>query len=283
VLWPVGSGRNVPVQPSMLASNGSSGAQKKVYPARGGDLARLLFPVVVAGNATYNTDAKAQEAWGWLPPTLHGQGRKVQTDWLHRFLLDPHQIRPAAVLRMPKFNMSSQEAQTLANYFAAVDGAAYPYAFDERTTESHLDRLEDERPNRLRDALNIVTEKTTYCVQCHFVGDYSPQGNDPKAFAPQLERVHERLRPDYVHKWIGNPKRILPYTGMPQNFPPTKPADQKLFAGTSHQQLDAVVDLLMSFDRYAKEQFSIKAIVKEAPPPAASGNSASAEQQKSSQ
>ena len=283
VLWPVGSGRNVPVQPSMLASNGSSGAQKKVYPARGGDLARLLFPVVVAGNATYNTDAKAQEAWGWLPPTLHGQGRKVQTDWLHRFLLDPHQIRPAAVLRMPKFNMSSQEAQTLANYFAAVDGAAYPYAFDERTTESHLDRLEDERPNRLRDALNIVTEKTTYCVQCHFVGDYSPQGNDPKAFAPQLERVHERLRPDYVHNWIGNPKRILPYTGMPQNFPPTKPADQKLFAGTSHQQLDAVVDLLMSFDRYAKEQFSIKAIVKEAPPPAASGNSASAEQQKSSQ
>jgi hypothetical protein len=219
-----------------------------------------------------------------LPPTLIGEGSKVQTSWLHSFLLDPHQIRPAAVLRMPKFNMSSQEAQTLANYFAAVDGAAYPYELDERTTESHLHAMEDARPNRLRDALNIVTEKTTYCVQCHFVGDYSPQGNDPKAFAPQLERVHERLRPDYVHRWIGNPKRILPYTGMPQNFPPAKPADQKLFAGTSHEQLDAVVDLLMSFDRFAKERFSIKAIVKEASPPAAAGaNSASAGPQKSSQ
>jgi hypothetical protein len=284
VLWPVGSGRNVFVQPSMLASNGSNGEQKKVYPARGGDLARLLFPVVVSGNPIYNTDAKSEEAWGWLPPSLHGEGRKVQTDWLHRFLLNPHQIRPAAVLRMPDFNMSSQEAQTLANYFAAVDGAAYPYAFDERTTESHLDTLEEERPNRLRDALNIVTEKTTYCVQCHFVGDYSPQGEDPKAFAPQLERVHERLRPDYVHDWIANPKRILPYTGMPQNFPPGKPAPQKLFEGTSEQQLDAVVDLLMNFDRYAKEQFSIKAIVKEAPPPAAGGaNSASAKEQKSPQ
>ena len=83
---------------------------------------------------------------------------------------------------------------------------------------------------------------------------------------------------------IANPKRILPYTGMPQNFPPAKPADQKLFAGTSQQQLDAVVDFLMSFDRYAKEQFSIKAIVKEAPPPAAGGgNSASAGEQKSPQ
>jgi hypothetical protein len=39
----------------------------------------------------------------------------------------------------------------------------------------------------------------------------------------------------------------------------------------------------MSFDRFAKEQFSIKAIVKEAPPPAAGANSASAESQKSSQ
>jgi hypothetical protein len=202
----------------MLASNGSNGEQKNVYPARGGDLARLLFPVVVSGNPIYNTDAKAEEAWGWLPPTLHGEGRKVQTDWLHRFLLDPHPIRPAAVLRMPKFNMSSQEAQTLANYFAAVDGAPYPYEFDERTRESSLDAMEKGRPNRLRDALNIVTEKTTYCVQCHFVGDYSPQGQDPKAFAPQLERVHERLRPDYVQNWIGNPKRILPYTACRRTF-----------------------------------------------------------------
>ena len=49
------------------------------------------------------------------------EGRKVQTDWLHDFLLDPYLIRPAVVLRMPKFNMSTGEATALANYFAAVD------------------------------------------------------------------------------------------------------------------------------------------------------------------
>ena len=67
-----------------------------------------------------------------------GEGRKVQTAWLHDFLLDPHPIRPAVVLRMPKFNMSPAEAGKLVNYFAAVDGAGYPYDFDPRTRESHL-------------------------------------------------------------------------------------------------------------------------------------------------
>ncbi len=36
---------------------------------------------------------------------------------------------------------------------------------------------------------------------------------------PQLDRVNERLRPDYVLHWVGNPKRTLPYTGMPVNIP----------------------------------------------------------------
>ena len=85
-----------------------------------------------------NPNAKADEAWGWLPPPLVGEGKKVQTDWLHDFLLDPHPIRPAVVLRMPKFNMSPAEATKLVNYFAAVDGADYPYDFDPRTRESYL-------------------------------------------------------------------------------------------------------------------------------------------------
>ena len=54
------------------------------------------------------------------------EGNKVQTQWLHDFLLNPYPIRPAVVLRMPRFNMSSEEASQLANYFAAVDDAQYP-------------------------------------------------------------------------------------------------------------------------------------------------------------
>jgi hypothetical protein len=256
------------IQPSMISTKRAGTEAKKVFPALGGELARLLFPVVVADNPTYNSDAKAQEAWGWLPPPLIGEGRKVQTRWLHEFLLDPFRIRPAAVLRMPKFNMSSHEAQTIANYFAAVDGAAYPYEFEPRTRSSYLQAREEQHPGRLGDGLKIITDNN-YCVKCHLVGDFSP-GGDPKALAPQLEQVHTRLRPDYVQRWIANPKRILPYTGMPVNIPHKMPVDQKLFEGDSLEQLNGVVDFVMNFDLFAQQKFAVKPLIK-TPPPAADG------------
>jgi hypothetical protein len=83
-----------------------------------------------------------------------------------------------------------------------------------------------------------------------------------------LERVHERLRPDYVHNWIANPKRFLPYTGMPVNIPFDKPVSQDLYAGTSEQQVEALTDLLMHFDLFAKRSLSLEAFLKQ-PPPAA--------------
>ncbi|MCX7416002.1 MAG: c-type cytochrome, partial [Planctomycetia bacterium] len=233
------------------------------YPARGGDLARLLFPVVIADEKQINPNVKPDDAWGWLPPPLVGEGKKVQSGWLHKFLLNPQTIRPSAVLRMPKFNFQSHEAASLVNYFAAVDGAEYPYVYDTRLDESSLAEAERLHPNHLEGALKIVTNNN-YCVKCHQVGGYAPPGN-PKALAPQLERVHERLQPDYVHGWIANPKRFLPYTGMPVNIPFDKPVSQDLYVGSSEQQLDALTDLLMHFDSFAKKNLSLEAYLKQQP------------------
>jgi hypothetical protein len=226
----------------------------------------MLFPVVLADEAKTNPAVRKQadQAWGWLPPPLLGEGRKVQTDWLHDFLMDPFRIRPAVVLRMPKFNMSSDEASTLVHYFAAHDNAEYPYEFDLRSRADHIEQMEAQHPNYLESGLKIVTDNN-YCVKCHLVGDYSP-GGSPKQMGPRLDRVHSRLRPDYLQRWIGDPARILPYTIMPVNIPPDKPIDQKLFAGSSEDQLDGLVDLLANFDRLAESQLSIKARVKPATP-----------------
>jgi hypothetical protein len=249
------------------------------YPARGGELARYALPFSLKlDDATYSTyKEKPNEAWGWLPPPLIGEGKKVQTDWVHDFLLDPFPIRPAAILRMPKFNMSSAEATKLAAYFAAVDSAEYPYEFDVRNRTDYLERAELEHPKHLEGALGIITDNN-FCVKCHKVGDFSPTGS-VRAMAPRLDRVHNRLRPEYVHRWIGQPAAILPYTGMPQNFPPPPaqpaPAVVALYKGTSEDQINAVVDLLMNFDRFAQEQLSIKSLVKPAPAaPAAAGAAA---------
>ncbi|MFM7078002.1 MAG: hypothetical protein ACKO3G_18315, partial [Planctomycetaceae bacterium] len=240
------------------------------YPAKGGDLARLLFPVVIADEKLVNPNVKADDAWGWLPPPLVGEGRKVQSAWLHKFLLNPHPIRPPAVLRMPKFHFSSAQAGALVDYFAAVDGAEYPYVADPRLDEASLAAVEKTRPDHLDGALRIVTNNN-YCVKCHLVGDYVPPGS-VKALAPQLERVHERLRPGYVHDWIANPKRFLPYTGMPVNIAYDKPVSADLYDGTSVQQVDALTDLLMHYDQFAKRSVPVDAYLKQqpaAPAPAA--------------
>ena len=235
------------------------------YPAKGGDLARLLYPVVIADEKQINPNVKPEDAWGWLPPPLVGEGQKVQSAWLHKFLLNPHTIRPPAVLRMPKFNWSAAQAASMVDYFAAIDGAEYPYVYDPRLDETSVKEKEMAKAGHLEGALRIVTNNN-YCVKCHLVGDYSPPGSI-KALAPQLERVHERLRPGYVHDWIANPKRFLPYTGMPVNIPFDKPVSQDLYAGSSTQQVDALTDLLMHFDLFAKRNLSLEAFLEATPAP----------------
>ncbi|MDZ4820558.1 MAG: hypothetical protein SGJ20_16455, partial [Planctomycetota bacterium] len=254
----VGS-KDLQIQKSMLASRSPGSTVPRVYPAWGGDLARWLYPVVIA-DENVSTDS-APQAWQYLPPTLAQEGRKVQTNWVYDFLLDPHLIRPAVVLRMPKFNMSPKEAQALANYFAAADNQNYPYEFDPRTQRSYLEQAAVGHPDRLKDGMGIVT---SLCVKCHLVGEFNPGGN-PRALAPQLDGVYERLRPDYVHGWVASPKRFLPYTTMPANIIHNLPLSQELFPGDSIQQLNGVVDLLMNYTRFVNEQFKVQPLIQTPP------------------
>ena len=115
-----GKVRQAGLQNLMVPSVG----RRKAYTNRvGGYLARLIYPRrCFKDEKAINPNAKAEEAWGWLPPPLVNEGRKVRSGWLHDFLLNPYTIRPAVVLRMPRFNMksSSRSRHALAvNYFAA--------------------------------------------------------------------------------------------------------------------------------------------------------------------
>jgi len=244
-------------------------ANGDAHPAWGGDLARYLFPRVIARAKETNPQVNGREAWGWLPPPLMDEGLKVQTDWLHGFLMDPYAIRPATVMRMPNFHMSSAEAAKLVDYFAASSGAEFPYEYKPQQQANYLARLHQQREDPLGEAMNIVTNGN-YCVKCHAVADFEPQG-DPNTFGPNLADVYNRLRPEFTRDWIANPARILPYTGMPVNIP-YRPDDpqflggvaQNLYHGTSVEQLTGVVDLLMNFDAYARGHTSVTPLVQQA-------------------
>ena len=258
---------------------------RKRYPAWGGDLTLQLLPKVTEYEKETNPAARGNEAWAWLPPPLLGEGTKVQGDWLHDFLLDPHTIRPATVMRMPKFNMSSDEASALVNFFAVQDDGDFPYTFAARRREGHMQQAEaayrqrvaelpdGERPtgeSRLHDAMNVVVNNN-YCIKCHLVGDFVPNAL-PSAKAPNLANVYKRLQPDYLRSWIAEPRRIQPYTAMPVNIPYSADApheggiNQKLYHGTSIDQVDGLVDLLMNFDQYNQNELNYTELVNENAP-----------------
>lgn len=238
----------------------------KVRPYQGGDFSRYVHPVAVEMGRKNNPNLKTTDVWGWVPPPLIREGEKVQTGWLHDFLLDPFPLRPAVVLRMPQFNMSSEEADKLVHYFAAVDNVAYPYEYHMAGGGDSMSEAEDKE---LAQALSLVTDGKNYCVKCHLLGDYQPKGLAAD-MAPNLDRIYQRLRPDYLRDWIANPKRKLPYTGMPVNFPPHNDPNatlrQKYFPGESEDALKGVVDMLLNFDTFMKRKTSIKSMVSEPPP-----------------
>jgi hypothetical protein len=244
--------------------------QKQRSP-QGGDLARLLAPRALAHVRQTNPVARGSEVWAWLPPPLIGQGQRVQSPWLHDYLLDPTPIRPAVLMKMPRFCFHNQDASQLVKYFAVIEGVEQPYDRILQRQETYLASARDRYQQRLAklgdqqgkpiegehlsDAMRIVVDEN-YCVKCHLIGDFSPGGN-AQMLAPNLAKVYRRLRPDYLRRWIADPVSVLPYTTMPAYIPYQEGAPylggvpQDLYHGTSTEQLDALVDLLLNFDRHS--------------------------------
>jgi mono/diheme cytochrome c family protein len=121
----------------------------------GGVLANLLPNYLIDKKAPNVTDDPT--ARSALPPPLLREGEKVQPGWLFQFLRNPSKIRPVVVLRMPRFNMSDDEAMTLVNYFAAVDrlgnpniGLTAPYLMVPQKEDNYWREKSEEYVKRLQ-------------------------------------------------------------------------------------------------------------------------------------
>lgn len=213
----------------------------------GGVFALQLVDYLVGKSSSPANPAERDKAWQQSPPPLIREGEKVQTPWLYQFLRDPQMIRPAVALRMPKFNYRDGDVETLANYFAAADGVPYPYLMIPERESQYIDEMNAQHPQYLEDAFRLITNKDL-CIKCHPVGGYKPLGK-PEELGPALVRAPERLRPEWMQRWIANPRRLVPYTGMPVNFPKTKEQFQELFKGSGMAQIVGVRDALVNYGR----------------------------------
>src|ERR1035441_8225581 len=55
---------------------------------------------------------------GNMAPDLTWEGSSVQRHWLVSFMKNPNTLRPALIRRMPRFNVTDAEAETIADYIS---------------------------------------------------------------------------------------------------------------------------------------------------------------------
>jgi cytochrome c2 len=162
-----------------------------------------------------------------LPPKLLTEGARVDPEWLRRFLANPAQsdtdtnrngVRPYLQVRMPTFSFSDNELRKLVRFFEALSQQPLPYIPEDVPT---LTAKETDM------ARSLFSSTAAPCLKCHATGD--PQ-HDKFATAPNFLLAKQRLKPDWVERWIIDPQAISPGTSMPSGLF-RKQGSQWVFAG----------------------------------------------------
>jgi mono/diheme cytochrome c family protein len=122
------------------------------------------------------------------------------------------------------------------------------YEASELRSQAYLARRDKEEPKHFEIGEEVAV-RAVNCFQCHYrMGEPPPA--DPIAWAPDLNRVRERLRESWVHDWLVNPGTVYPGTAMPANFSGDPPQYQDVYPdSTNAQQLQVVLEWLYNFDR----------------------------------
>ncbi|MGA8347991.1 MAG: hypothetical protein WB773_09215, partial [Isosphaeraceae bacterium] len=229
-------------------------------PAVGGDFAWLY-----STTAQERTGTSFESFWNRLPPPLVREGIKVQTPWFALFLRDPYAMRPAAQLRMPRFHYGkaigtpTRETEDLADYFAARDGAEFPYQTIPQQQVGYIAERNTIHPDYLGAGWSMMANKGSPCIQCHAIGQYKPTGGEQVVNGPDLRQVATRFRPGFLEMWIANPKRLVPYTAMPQNVVPHGAPQlpvPRTFENQPIEMVRAIRDTLLNYTNVVEQQLA---------------------------
>ena len=147
----------------------------------------------------------------FAPPNLNTQGDKVHSEWLYHFLDDPTIIRPNLQVRMPTFNLSDKDLNSLIAAFQDIDDTDLIFeAFHSI----------DKNSDKYKSGKKLASSDLGACNNCHFYGDTFPIQKDPNTWAPNFAMSKERLRSEWAVDWLRDPQKIMPGTKMPAPYIP---------------------------------------------------------------
>lgn len=175
--------------------------------ARGRDLTRLLNCVGchdIEDNAPtvqqyFRLKQSGQQVFDSVnaPPSLWGEGAKLQHPWFHDYLKNVEPLRPWLRIRMPSFNLTGDEATTLVEYFAA---------------------LAQQDATNLHDETVPISE---YIAEAESKGDVAQDGGAPGSDWYEQDALRDNaanLRNWSLRRRLMRPGELDPVTTAPKRF-----------------------------------------------------------------
>lgn len=181
-------------------------------------------------------DLQGDDILPYGPPSLNTLGAKLQEPWFHGFVNDPSSrpVRAWLDIRMPTYGFSARDISRIDKYFLGLEGETLQftdYSFFPATTMSI-------------EAGRQLFEKLK-CQQCHSVGSSPANGGDAAVPAPNLALAGNRIKPEWIVRWVSDPQAVVPGTKMPNFFGSLDapvPADPDILGGDRTAQLIALRD-----------------------------------------
>ncbi len=144
-------------------------------------------------------------------PSLEHVTSRLSRDYLVRFLVDPHDVRPRLEETMPRLPVTERDARDIVAYLERVAPARPAVA-----------RSPAPDPSRVAEGAEAF--RNAGCAACHSFGNFDPGFEVPAEtvralgeqarHAPNLRFVRERMHPDVALAWIRDPRAVDPHTLM---------------------------------------------------------------------
>lgn len=174
------------------------------------------------------------------PPPLelgsYHVGERLKGSWLFSFLKNPTPVRTWMKVRMPTFSLTDKEVRDFTAYFEAMSPEDIKYEAD-----VHIKKNKDS----IQTGVKIINYMD--CGKCH---DDGAKGIDFSIAA-------QRLKQNWIPKWLKNTREMIPWTLMPNHWVnkngkytiPTKFSELRGFEGGNiDSQIQHIGDLILSYN-----------------------------------